>query len=244
MSNHQENYISWKNWDQNSFGIVNSGARFYFDQFFAKYKLLNPNINILEVGFGNGELLGYLSADRYHLHGVEINSSLTNRAIAKGFDAFTGLVWDIAALDKKKFDLIIAIDVVEHMDRHQLDGFFAWASTHLSEQGNLVLRFPEGASPFSLPYQNGDFTHVSALTKNKLISLASKNNLRITVYDNEYLRSDTLCSRGLVGKMALLLLQAYAKILRLFLRLFLYPLCIDLKLSTNSIVIMNQIENS
>jgi len=243
MNKAEYGYVAWKKWNRNNFGKINLGGRFYFDQFFNKYKLLSNQKVILEVGFGNGELLGYLKSLNHVLIGVETNSVLTSLAIENGYDAFVGLAWKLKALENKKFDLILAFDVIEHMGLVDLESFFSWAAIHLSDKGKLVLRFPEGASPFGLAYQHGDFTHISTLTKNKLNSLCNGKGMNLLSYDDEYLRSDKLCSFGLFGKITLLLLQGYAKFFKSNIKVFLYPLSIDLKLSTNSIAIIEKMKS-
>jgi len=110
--------------------LVRPGSRFYFDQIF-KPSLREKN-KVLEVGFGNGELLGYFRSQDHDIVGVEINDALVGRANNLGYVAYTGAVWDIAELQPEKFDLIAAFSVVEHMDFEQLTKFFLWAKKHLN----------------------------------------------------------------------------------------------------------------
>lgn len=238
-----DNYIRWKNWDAENFAQVAAGARFYFTQFFRRHKVLCDRRKVLEIGFGNGELLGYLRAHGHNVLGVEINPHLVERAINSGYEAFTGLVWSVPELCSEKFDLIFAFDVVEHMTYAELKEFFSWARNHLNESGKLILRFPEGASPFGLAYQHGDFTHTTILTKGKISSLCKMNNLVLLSYSDEFLRSNKLCAYGYMGKAVLLTLQTYASILRWIMRILFYPLSLDLKLSTNSIAVITATEN-
>lgn len=233
-----ESYIRWKHWDAEKFAQVSQGASFYFGQFFKKNNVLRKRSKILELGFGNGELLGYLRSHDHQVIGVELNTHLVERAVNSGYEAFAGLVGEIPELQNESFDLIFAFDVVEHMTQIQLNEFFSWARKHLNKDGRLILRFPEGASPFGLAYQNGDFTHVTSLTLGKVTSLCSLNNLELVSYRDEFLRSNKLCSYGLIGKTVLLLLQGYASLLRSILKVLLYPLSVDLRLSTNSIAVI------
>ena len=50
-------YEDWKKWHEKDFGIVGPGASFYLDQIFRK--LPKKKHAVLEIGFGNGEMLGY-----------------------------------------------------------------------------------------------------------------------------------------------------------------------------------------
>ena len=215
-------YIGWKNWGEDDFGLVKPGSRFYFDQIF-KPRLKEKN-KVLEIGFGNGELLGYFHTQGHDIVGVEINDALVVRAKNLGYVAYTGAVWDVAELQSEKFDLIAAFSVAEHMDFDQLNAFFSWARKHLNMGGKLYLLFPEGASPFGLANQNGDFTHVTSLTKPKIEVLCGTNNMQLLSYSDDLLSSNKLCSFGFLGKTVLLLLQGYAIGVKWLLRILLYPL--------------------
>lgn len=238
-----DNYIRWKNWEAENFAQASSGAIFYFTQFFKRHPVLRKQSEVLEIGFGNGELLGYLKDRNHKVVGVEINPHLVERATQAGFEAHAGLVWDVSELQSRVFDSIFAFDVVEHMTQTELNAFFSWAKSHLKSDGRLILRFPEGASPFGLAYQNGDFTHVTSLTVSKTNSLCEMNGLKLLSYSDEFLRSNQLCAYGLIGKLALLTLQAYAKVLRTTMRVLFYPLSLDVRFSTNSIAVISPTNN-
>jgi SAM-dependent methyltransferase len=229
-------YIGWKNWSEKDFGLVKPGRKFYFDQIF-KPKLLEKS-RVLEVGFGNGELLGYFGAQGHDVVGVEINDVLTTRANKLGYVAYTGAVWEIAELLYEKFDQIVAFNVLEHMNHENLYMFFLWARKHLDDDGRLYLQFPEGASPFGLANQNGDFTHVTSLTREKIEVLCNASKMRVLSYSDDPLTSNKLCSFGLPGKIALLFLQGYASVVKWALRILLWPLATSLRFGTNSIAVV------
>ena len=232
----EKEYIALKNWDEKNFGLVNPGSCFYFNQIFRKK--LREKSKVLEIGFGNGELLGYFRAQGHDIVGVEINDELVERANKLGHVAYTGAVWDIAQLQSEYFDLITAWSVVEHLDLEQLESLFSWARKHLNRGGRLYLQFPEGASPFGLSNQNGDFTHMTSLTKTKIETLCNKSNMELLSYSDDLLFSNKLCSFGLPGKMVLLLLQWYAAVVKWALRSLLFPLTTSLRLGTNSIAVI------
>lgn len=229
-------YIGWKKWGEDDFGLVKPGSCFCFDQIF------NPKLSarskVLEVGFGNGELMGYFRALGHAVVGVEISDELVCRANSLGYVAYSGNVWEINELQPVKFDLIAAFDVMEHMNFEQLNAFFSWARKHLNEDGKLYLRFPEGASPFGLANQNGDFTHVTSLTKPKIEVLCNANSLYLLDYSDELLSSNKLCTFGLLGKIILLVLQVYSRTVKWSMRILLYPVATSLRLGTNSIAVI------
>ncbi|MHB8747308.1 MAG: class I SAM-dependent methyltransferase [Gammaproteobacteria bacterium] len=229
-------YIGWKQWHSEQFAAVAPGTHFYFDQIFGRRP--GKMGKVLEIGYGNGALLGYLRARGHAVVGVEINEPLVTRANECGYTAYQGAAWAIAELQPQHFDLIVAFDVAEHMSYEELRIFFAWARDHLNEGGKLYLRFPEGASPFGLANQNGDFTHVTSLSLPKIEALCAGSRTELVSYSDDVLSSNKLCAFGPAGKLILLLLQGYAAALKGMLKLILYPLATSLRLGTNSIAVI------
>jgi len=229
-------YIGWKQWHSEQFAAVAPGTRFYFDQIFGRRP--GKMGKVLEIGYGNGALLGYLRARGHAVVGVEINEPLVTRANECGYTAYQGAAWAIAELQPQHFDLIVAFDVAEHMSYEELRIFFAWVRDHLNEGGKLYLRFPEGASPFGLANQNGDFTHVTSLSLPKIEVLCVESDMKLVSYSDDLLSSNKLCSLGLFGRAVLLALQGYAYVLKWTMKFVLYPVTTSLRLGTNSIAVL------
>jgi SAM-dependent methyltransferase len=229
-------YIDWKKWSEEDFGLLTPGSRFSFDQTFKKK--LKVSSKILEIGFGNGELLSYFRDKGHQVVGVEVNGALVRRALNSQYAAYLGAVSEIPELQFEKFDLIVAFSVAEHMSYEDLNALFSWTKKHLNHGGLLYLKFPEGGSPLALAYQNGDFTHVTCLTKSKIKSLCNESDMELVSYTDEHLVSNKLCGFGLIGRMCLMMLQWYGNLLKWTIKLLLFPLCPSLKLGTNSIAVI------
>jgi SAM-dependent methyltransferase len=232
-----DRYVKWKNWTEDAFGLVMPGSRFHFDQIF--FGKSSNKLKVLEIGFGNGELMSYFREFGHQVVGVEINNDLVVRAKKSGYEAYSGLIWEIPELQSEKFDLLVALAVAEHMHYKDLVKLFSWANKHLNKGGTIHLKFPEGASPFGLSYQHGDFTHLSCLTKSKIEALCEGCNMKLISYTDEPLVSNKLCSIGLLGKVFLYILQAYSGFIKWLIILLLFPVCPSLKLSTNSIAVIS-----
>jgi len=234
-----ENYIGWKHWESKRFSQVSPGNDFYFSQILNNKVLSKKRSKVLEVGFGNGELLGYLRKRSHDVVGVEINDNLVERANKAGYKSFAGLVWEIEELQFTKFDLIVAFDVAEHLSYQELNKLFSWVSNHLNNGGKLMLRFPEGASPFGLANQNGDFTHINSLTKGKIEALCAPYNMELRYYFDDLLTSNKLSSYGIASRAVLLLLQGYANLVKWLLKIVFYPITRSaISFATNSIVVI------
>ncbi len=230
------NYIHWKQWDTKEFGLPDAGESFYFDRLFKR--MVKADSHVLEIGFGNGELLGYFKLSGHSVVGVEIQDELTTKAAEKGFTAFSGLVWEIPELQDKHFDLVVACDVVEHLSYDDLTVMFRWVKGHLNPNGQMLLRFPEGASPLGLPNYNGDFTHKTFFTKDKMHNLCIVNGLTLVRYSDDLISSNKLCSFGVPGKFLLMVLQWYSWLLMRAVRIVFYPIESKLKMGTNSIAVI------
>lgn len=229
-------YAKWKGWDKDRFGLVSHGSRVAFKGEFDA--LLESTSDVLEIGFGNGQLLGYFRSQGHRVVGVEINESLVSIAKEKGYTCYMGKAWEVPELKSCRFDLIVGIAVAEHLSYSDLISLFGWARRILRTSGALVLKFPEGSSPMALGYQNGDFTHISCLTRTKIEALCNLTDMQLADYRDEQLVSDKLCALGLFGRLSLSILRIYARFFKIFIRTACFPLNPKLSLATNSIAVI------
>lgn len=133
---------------------------------------------VLEIGFGDGQLLRWCQARGHHVTGVEIVPALVARARAMGIDCLQGPI-DAETLGDRAFDAIVAFDVLEHMRFDEIAAFFTYSKPHLLPGGFYLLRFPNGASPFGYNYQASDITHKSILSLGIMKQLAQRAGLTI-----------------------------------------------------------------
>ena len=66
-------YIEWKNWDENEFGFIKPGSRFYFNQMFRNR--FSKKSKILEIGFGMGQSLAQMAQENLETNylGIEVH---------------------------------------------------------------------------------------------------------------------------------------------------------------------------
>lgn len=200
-------YLDWKNWDAARFGQSGVEEQAYFAKLLALAGPL-PGKDVCEVGFGNGALLAYLGARGYRASGVELQQELVTRANANGIEAVT----DIAGFPpQQRFDLILLIDVIEHIDQREIPAFLATMKARLTPAGKIIARFPNGDSPFGLKNQNGDVTHITVIGSKKLGYLARRAGLAV-----DYLGGEPLPIRG--GSLTKQIKKALSIPLRFLLR--------------------------
>lgn len=68
-------------------------------------------------------------------------------------------IYDHASTHRGGYDVVLAMDVVEHFDRTETLDLFQALHRLLTERGILVLQTPNGASPFSGQIFWSDITH-------------------------------------------------------------------------------------
>ena len=169
-------YAQWKAWEEADFALVSDGNAYYyrkiFNQFLNGYK---SSRNILEIGYGNGEFLGWCRREGFQASGIEKDQILIDRAKKIGFVIYP----DIDNVPMDSLDLIFLFDVFEHIPEDQAVPFLIKLAKTLTKNGRIVIRTPNGASPLGLRNQHGDPTHVNVVTATKLHFWAGNSALNI-----------------------------------------------------------------
>lgn len=171
-----DRYAEWKSWRAADFGTPSAASCAYFSGLIRRFASpARPPLAILEIGFGNGQFLGWCRQRGHAATGIETNPALLARALQADFECHGSL----AALAGRRFDLIVLFDVLEHLADSALPDFLRELACHLAEGGRIIARTPNGGSPFGLNHQHGDPTHAAILTRNKLAYLATGAGLAL-----------------------------------------------------------------
>jgi SAM-dependent methyltransferase len=172
-------YVSWKHWEDGGFGKFTPEEARYF----AAETSLNtvPAPRVLEIGFGNGSFLGWIKSLGCEVFGIESNPLLVARAGGllgpdRAFDALEDMRLSRLA---GRISHVIAFDVIEHIPVEALSGVLQRIRNLLAPNGRLIVRFPNGDSPFGRISQHGDPTHVTTIGRQKLEYLARSAGLKI-----------------------------------------------------------------
>lgn len=131
---------------------------------------------ILEIGFGTGALLLYLSTLGYECWGIERRSVHDKELERKGL---TIMSCDISELPAEHFDLICAMDVFEHLEKPEIIEMLRKVREVLKPGGRLLARFPNGASPFGAMNQAADLTHLTVLSVSSFSQACSVAGLQL-----------------------------------------------------------------
>jgi SAM-dependent methyltransferase len=179
-----EAYLGWKAWDTTKFGHLKASERHYYNSEINKSKTtFTKSTHVLEIGFGNGSFLAYAKNRGWDVVGVEANNTLVETARHHGFKTF--FADNLTSFEDNSFDLVVAFDVLEHINQGKIVGFLENINRILNNHGVFIARFPNGDSPFGLCYQNGDVTHITTLGRGKVTYLASQLNVDLVFVGGE-----------------------------------------------------------
>src|SRR5262245_56100464 len=108
-----DEYLDWKQWPEHRFGACDALLANYFA---AETGIADGRgLKVLELGFGNGALLGWLARSGAEVYGVEANPRLVEQArslLGEG-QVFADLGAPPLAQRAGSFTHVIAIDVLE-----------------------------------------------------------------------------------------------------------------------------------
>lgn len=163
-------YHAWKGWpvDRDTTGELNRAT--------AELRMAGvaPPARLLEIGFGDGTFLCHAKSLGYDCAGMERDPSAVKNMKTRGIDA---RIAEATQFADRQFDIIAAFDVFEHIAIPELIELLRHCAALLSENGRVVARFPNMASPFGLVNQHGDITHITPLSPASLSQLARLSGL-------------------------------------------------------------------
>jgi 2-polyprenyl-3-methyl-5-hydroxy-6-metoxy-1,4-benzoquinol methylase len=127
---------------------------------------------IVDLGCGRGRLLHFLQERGYtRLQGVDISPDQVSLAKQVTSDIAQGDVLEFLEGSKGKFDLITALDLVEHFKKPEVLRFLDGCFQALKPGGRLILQTPNADSPWGTVHRYNDFTHEVGFNPNSLMRL-------------------------------------------------------------------------
>lgn len=140
--------INQQDWPEalaSSIRLKSTGIFHFFEDYFGQTRkdilpfIPTGTADILEIGCGKGHTGNYLQQQLgCRVSGVEMQPLIAAEATTRLHKVHTA---DVEALAlEQSFDVILALDVIEHL--HHPDDFLTWARKHLNESGSLVAVIP------------------------------------------------------------------------------------------------------
>lgn len=142
---------------------------------------------IAELACGHGSFLHWLRTRGYtQLRGTDSSPEQIQLARQVGADVDEDDVnlW-LARQPREKFAALVAIDLVEHLPKDAFMELLRTTHAALATGGSLILRLPNGDSPFVGRNLFNDITHVWTYTPNCLNSLARMHGFSRAEFDDE-----------------------------------------------------------
>lgn len=172
---------------------------------------IDSTAKILELGCGPGIFLTFLKNEGFlNAEGIDISAEQVQIAQNKGVKAQVANVFEFLKEQPEKFQMIFALDFIEHFTKEELLQLIPLISNALQPGGLFILHTPNGEGLFSGQVKFGDLTHLTIFTAASLEQL-----LRLFKFGNFRFFETELATPDWKGKIRFLLW----KIIKIFLNL-------------------------
>ena len=123
----------------------------------------NRNARILDIGCGSGELIEQLLREGYrNVIGIDVSVEQVALAHSLGRSQVRlGNVLELDDMSEASFEVVVAVDLLEHLEHDEVLAVLNWIAKALSTEGQFIVQVPNATSPFFGNYAFGDFTHRS-----------------------------------------------------------------------------------
>jgi 2-polyprenyl-3-methyl-5-hydroxy-6-metoxy-1,4-benzoquinol methylase len=172
MAEHQLDYTrSYSHWHDDSdehFRSQITNSRAYFQTFMPP----NKNAAILEIGCGMGFAIGTMQSLGYHdVEAMDSDEGQVEACQKRGLPVVlipTNETLDYLNERKQTKDLVLAIDVLEHIPRHQQLSFLKAVRQTLKPGGLFICQVPNANSSIATRYRYIDWTHELSFSETSL----------------------------------------------------------------------------
>lgn len=176
----------------------------YYDKFLKQHLKLSDDKKILELGCGIGGLLYFLKKSGCENYlGVDISEE--QLSICQKYVTTKVLNEDVLSFLKNhnhKYDLIVLLDLIEHLGKDKIIQFIELLYKTLDMNGRILLRTPNMGSLFGLRSRYIDFTHEVGFTEESIKQVFNQSDFSKVQVHNTY-----------IGKKRLFAVKCYQRIL-------------------------------
>ncbi len=132
-------------------------------------KRFPKNVAVLDIGCGTGHMLNFLKKEGFqNLYGIDISEELIKLTREKGINADVYDIFNFLGINKKKFDVVFGLDIIEHFYKDELFGLFKGLNNILNDNGIIIIHTPNGDGLFPQHIIYGDLTHLTIFNSNSL----------------------------------------------------------------------------
>ena len=147
----------------------------------AKHFPEKREIQGIDLGCGHGALLHFAQQAGYRqLRGVDASAEQVELAQRLGVANISqGDLWrTLEGIASDSQDLVLSLDVIEHLDKRELLSMVDDVHRILREGGRWIITTPNGESPLFGRVRYGDVTHELAFTRTSLTTLLLASGFR------------------------------------------------------------------
>ena len=133
---------------------------------------LAREVSILELGCGPGYLLESLRNWGFeNVEGIDISEEQIKIAASRNLRAHLSDAFEYLDSKKEQYDVIIAVDFIEHFAKEELCTLIPKIYQALKHEGVLIIQTPNGQALFPGQVIYGDLTHMTILSEDSLRQL-------------------------------------------------------------------------
>ena len=138
----------------------------------------DKNASILEIGCGHGAFQYFISKNGY-MNSIGVDNSESQINEAKRLNIKNVMQVDLISylkiIKNESLDVLIAIDVIEHFSKEEIDKIIEEFYRVLKKGGIIITHQPNGESLFGGSMRYWDFTHELAFTRNSIAQIFLAN---------------------------------------------------------------------
>ena len=176
-------------------------AAWYAAKYYPLFHDLPPSAPVLDLGCGQGHFLNFLRQAGFSaVEGIDISAEQVAVAVEHGFNARAADAFEFLAAHPGRFQMIAALDFVEHFSKPELMRLLPLIHSALRADGLLLLQTPNGQGLLPGKIIYGDLSHMTILTPDSLRQL-----LRLNSFDAIHLYETGPAGKNLAGTLRLLL---------------------------------------
>jgi SAM-dependent methyltransferase len=161
----------------------------FYKQMLSEFLPSDKNISVLDVGCGMGFALITLQDMGYsNLEGIDIDEGQVFSCIQKGIRA-TKVDNSVSFLldNQASYDLILALDVIEHIPYNQQLEFVKSINEALKPGGKIICTVPNANSGVASRWRYNDWTHHISFTEHSLDFLLFNSGFgEINIFETGY----------------------------------------------------------
>jgi 2-polyprenyl-3-methyl-5-hydroxy-6-metoxy-1,4-benzoquinol methylase len=130
---------------------------------------VDPNARILDLGCGDGRLVGYLARRGFtQAVGVDVSPEQVAIAQSRGLDVACADLFAYLDASSEPYAAILAVDILEHLTRDELIRLAPLLFHALQPGGRLLVQTANGAGLMPGHVVYGDLTHQTIFTPESL----------------------------------------------------------------------------